>query len=386
MRRFAWVPVVVTGILIIVSIAVSGIGAFEELAGPWSLGTIAATVAGTLIITKRPSHPIGWMYTAFGLLTSSGYLLYALALRAESPTVRGWYDATGSALATVAVILLPASLLRFPDGLLPSNRWRWLSPVIFIAAISGGVGSLLNGGWGGDINQAMAPSPLREFTQPFGDIASNAFYILMSVTMLASGLSLILRFRRTSGPAREQMKWLAISALLLIVAFVLANLVNEGGLMLVDEGMTWLMAIAFASVPAAVAIAIIRYRLYDIDRIINRTIVYGLATTAVLAVYALTVFAASTVAAETDNNLVVALATLLAAAAFRPALRRVQRFVDRRFYRRRFNVQSTIDRFGSRLSHGTNLDDLTQDLVGVVRNTMQPEQVGVWLKRAEAGR
>ncbi len=182
------------------------------------------------------------------------------------------------------------------------------------------------------------------------------------------------------------MKWLAISALLLIVAFALANLVNEGGLMLVDEGMTWLVAIAFASVPAAVAIAIIRYRLYDIDRIINRTIVYGLATTAVLAVYALTVFAASTVAAETDNNLVVALATLLAAAAFRPALRRVQRFVDRRFYRRRFNVQSTIDRFGSRLSHGTNLDDLTQDLVGVVRNTMQPEQVGVWLKRAEAGR
>lgn len=85
MRRFAWVPVVVTGILIVVSIAVSGIGAFEELAGPWSLGTIAATVAGTSIITRRPSHPIGWMYTAFGLLTSSGYLLYALASRAESP-------------------------------------------------------------------------------------------------------------------------------------------------------------------------------------------------------------------------------------------------------------------------------------------------------------
>jgi len=385
MKRLAWVPVLVTGILIAVSIAVSGIGLFDELAEPWSVPTVAATVAGALIITRRPNHPIGWMFTAFGLLTSGGFLLLSFAARASSPIASGWWDAVGSTFATVAVILLPAALLRFPDGLLPSNRWRWLSPVIVVAAIVGSVGSLLNGGWGGDVTQALAPSPLRPYTQPWGDIASNAFYLLMVITMAASGLSLILRFRRATGPAREQMKWLAISALFLIIAFALATLFNDGGLTLIDGSMVWLVALAFASVPAAVAIAIIRYRLYDIDRIINRTIVYGLATGAVLAVYAATVFAASALAAETANNLTVALATLLAAAAFRPALRRVQRFVDRRFYRRRFNVQSTIDGFGFRLSHGTSLDELTDDLVGVVRNTMQPEAVGVWLRRAEAG-
>jgi hypothetical protein len=120
--------------------------------------------------------------------------------------------------------------------------------------------------------------------------------------------------------------------------------------------------------------------LYEIDRIINRTVVYGLTTGAVVAVYAATVFTVSTIAAGSANNLTVAIATLLAAAVFQPALRAVQRFVDRRFYRRRFNVQSTIDGFGLRLSHGTNLDSLTSDLVGVVRSTMQPEHVGIWLR------
>ena len=386
MKRFVWVPVAVTVIFLVSALLLGALEAPEVVAGPWTIPTLVATVAGALIITRRSSHPIGWMFTAFGLLTSGGFALYALATQTESPTTAGWADAVASAFATVAVILLPAALLRFPDGLLPSSRWRWLSPVIVLTAAVGGLGALLNGGWGGDTSQAIAPSPLRELTQPWGDIASNAFYPLMVVTMAGAGASLIVRFRRVSGPAREQMKWLAVSASLLILAFVLAVFFNDGGVTLVDDAMVWVVAVAFASVPAAVAIAIIRYRLYDIDRIINRTIVYGLATGAVLAVYAATVFAASTLAAETSNNLTVALATLLAAAAFRPALRRVQRFVDRRFYRRRFNVQTTIDRFGSRLSHGTNLDELTDDLVGVVRNTMQPEQVGVWLRRAETSR
>ena len=136
--------------------------------------------------------------------------------------------------------------------------------------------------------------------------------------------------------------------------------------------------------PAAVAIAIVRHRLYDIDRIINKTIVYGMATGAVLAVYVATVFAVSTVAAGRSSNVTGGSGHPCLRHCFRPALRRVQQFVDRRFYRRRFNVQSTIDGFGSRLSHDPNLEHLTDDLLGVVRSTMQPDRVEVWLRQAEA--
>jgi hypothetical protein len=135
----------------------------------------------------------------------------------------------------------------------------------------------------------------------------------------------------------------------------------------------------------AVGVAILKYRLYDIDRIINRTIVYALASGSVVAVYAGTVFVAGTLVAGSSDNLTVAIATLIAAAAFRPLRARVQALVDRRFFRRKYDSQQTIDAFGARLREETDLDTLTSDLVGVVRSTMQPAHASVWLLSSEEG-
>jgi hypothetical protein len=143
---------------------------------------------------------------------------------------------------------------------------------------------------------------------------------------------------------------------------------------------------SLTTLPLAIGIAILRHRLFDIDRIINRTIVYALVTGSALAVYSGTVFLVGTVAVGSSDNLTVAVATLAAAAVFRPALARVQGFVDRRFYRRRYDAQLTIDQFGARLREETDLDELTGDLVGVVSTTMQPEHVSVWLVPTEAAR
>lgn len=381
MKRLAWLPLVITVALFTGALLLAP-KAFGITAGPWSLTTVAASAAGTMIVLRRPRHPIGWLFTAFALLTSGGYFLYSIAEQTESPIVGGWADAIGSAMATVAVILLPAALLRFPDGELPSGRWRWLSVVIALAAGAGGLAALLNGGWGGDATQSIWPSPLREASAPLADAIANLFFLLMTFTMVAAGISLIVRFRRTQGPAREQMKWLAASASFLILALVLAFIIDPS-VTLTDDWLIWVVAAAFASVPAAVAIAVLRYRLYDIDRIINRTIVYGLASGAVVAVYAAVVFLFSTVAAGSSNDLVVALATLTSAAAIRPALRRTQRFVDQRFYRRRFDVQQTVERFGAELHRVGDIGEITTDLAGVVRSTMHPDRVAIWLRPAE---
>ncbi|MCA1734572.1 MAG: hypothetical protein LC739_00180 [Actinobacteria bacterium] len=381
MKRLAWLSVAVTVGLLVTALAMARTAPLIDSA-PWIMTAVVFAACGALIITRRPNHPIGWLFSGMGFFSSMGFLLLSLSGIMGGSAAAAWSEAVGNALTTIGVQLISAALLRFPEGRLPSPRWKWASGLVLFTAATGALASLLNGGWGGDSGQAILESPLRAVTAPIGDVLSNVFYALLLLTMGAAGLSLVVRYQRATGVAREQMKWLAVAATLLVAALT-ASLLTEGTAELSDPVITWVVAITFASVPAAVAIAIIRYRLYDIDRIINRTIVYGLATGAVLAVYAATVFAVSAIAAETANNLAVALATLLAAAAFRPALQRVQRFVDRRFYRRRFDVQTTIDDFGSRLSHGTNLDNLKDDLVVVVRSTMQPEQVGVWLRSGE---
>jgi len=380
MRRLPWLAIAVIGGLLAASFSLTWP---VLLAGsePWIMTAVVFGTCGALIITRRPAHPIGWLFMGNGLLSSAGFLLLALGERVLELPGAAWAEAIGNAVTTMGVSLIPASMLRFPDGRLLSTSWRWAARLVVAMATLGALASLLNGGWGGDIEQAIHPSPVRDVTMPFGDVLSTLFYALMVAAMAAAGLSLILRFRRARGIAREQMKWLAAAGALLVVSLV-ASFLEEGAAELSNPIFTWVVAVSFAGIPVAVAIAILRYRLYDIDRIINRTIVYGLATTAVLAVYGAIVFTASTLAAGTNNNLIVALATLAAAAVFRPALRRMQAFVDRRFYRRRFDVQTTMDRFGVQLNAGVNLDELTHDLVGVVRSTMQPEQVGVWLRGA----
>ena len=390
MRRWAagitvWGAVSVTVAMAIFAGVVLWPDPLELFADPWFIAAGVFVACGTLIVTRRPTHPIGWAFSLYGLLVGAALMCFALGIAwsdAGRGTDAGWAEAIGNCLATVAVLLIPAALLRFPDGSLLSLRWRWASWATVVTAALGGTATLLNGGWGGDAEQATVVSPLRSATRPWGDVASQAFYSMMVVSIVVAGASLILRYRSAHGVARQQMKWLAVAAAFL-VASVIASLLFTGTAELDHPALVILLAGAFASVPGAVAVAILRHGLYDIDRLINRAIVYAVVTGSLVAVYAGTVFVIGTVAIGRDDNLTVAAATLVAAAAFRPLLRRVQGFVDRRFYRHKYDAQKTIDAFGSRLREETDLDELTDDLVGVVRSTMQPAHVSLWLNAQE---
>ena len=382
----AWGAVAVTALMVIGAGVILWPDPLDLLADPWFFAAGVFAACGTLIVTRRPTHPIGWAFSLYGLLVSAALVFFALGIMWSGEgrsAAAGWGDTIGNAIATVAVLLIPAALLRFPDGSLPSRGWRWASWATYATAALGATATILNGGWGGDAEQAIEVSPLRAATQPWGDVASQAFYSMMLVTMVVSGASLIMRFRRSRGAARQQMKWLAVAAAYLVATLVV-SLLTTGTAELDHPALVVLLASAFASIPGAVAIAILRHGLYDIDRIINRTIVYALVTGSLVTVYAATVFVAGTVAAGTDDNLAVAGATLVAAALFRPLLRRTQSFVDRRFYRHKYDAQRTINAFGARLRQETDIDDLAEDLVDIVRSTMQPAHASLWLVDTKA--
>lgn len=378
----AWGSIALTVSLWLTATVILWPGPFDLLTDPWIIAAGVFAGCGALIVSRRAKHPIGWLFTGYGLLTSAGLVCLSLAevwSRAGSLSSAAWAEALGYALATVAVLAIPAALLRFPDGSLPSSSWRWASWTVALAAAIGGAAALMNGGWGGDNGQAIAVSPLYASTRPWGEIASQLFFPLMSFTMVVCGFSLIKRFRRAIGEVRQQMKWLAFAAAYLATAITVAAL--TGGTAELTK--TWhvtLVASAFASVPAGVAVAVLRYRLYDIDRIINRTLVYGAVTAILIAGYAGGVLLIQSVLPlPEDSPAAVAASTLAMAALFGPLRNRVQEVVDRRFYRSRYDAAHAIETFGGRLRNEADLDSLTSDLLGVVGRTVQPEHASVWL-------
>jgi hypothetical protein len=379
----AWGTTALTILLALAAGVIMWPDPLELLADPWFIAAGVFAACGMLIVTRRPTHPIGWAFSLYGLLVGCALIFFALGIvLSQSGGPAQWSEAIGNAITTFAILVIPFALLRFPDGSLLSRGWRWASWTTYATAVVGGAAAIMNGGWGGDAEQAILPSPLRSATQPWGDVASQAFYSMMVLIMVAAGASLIIRFRRAHGVARQQMKWLAVAAAYLVAALIV-SLITTGTAELDHPALVLLLASAFASIPGAVAVAILKHGLYDIDLIINRAIVYTVVTGSLVAVYACTVFVVGTIAIGRDDSVTVAAATLAAAAVFRPLLRWVQGAVDRRFYRHKYDAQKTIDAFGSRLREETDLDQLTGDLVGVVRTSMQPEQVSLWLKSGD---
>jgi hypothetical protein len=337
-------------------------------------------VLGALIASRQPRNAIGWLFIAMGL--SMGVLLIAMSYASWTfivdPEPRPgrvlaawleqwlWYPWFGF----IALILL-----LFPDGRPPSPRWRWLVGAILALLVPicglGMVEEKLEG------TGYSVTNPIG--IEGLGDVESAAgflFILFVPVTVMCV-ISLFVRYKRAGTVARQQVKLVAFAAALFSLEIVLEEFLTLPGVVL---------PFVLTALPVSITIAILRYRLYDIDRVINRTVVYALVTGAALAVYAATVFAVGTVVVGPSDNFTVAVATLAAAAVFRPALKRMQGFVDRRFYRRKYDAQHTIDAFGARLREETDIDELTDDLVSVVRTTMQPEHVSVWLRGAEAGR
>jgi hypothetical protein len=283
-------------------------------------------------------------------------------------------------------------ILLFPDGRLPSRRWRPL------AWLSGAVIVLLG------VDSVLAPGPLSELEgvrNPFGleeapwlVDAQIVLLLLFVACILASAVSLILRYRHSGGEVREQIKWIALagSVVALLLSSVLGLIIvtegtrgSGGSTPLWLQGLLFVMLLSFAGVPVAIGLAVLKYRLYDIDLLINRTLVYGSLTAMLVAVYfggvatTQTIFRALT-GQEEQPQLAIVISTLVIAALFNPLRWRVQALVDRRFYRRKYDARKTLEAFSAKLRDETDLDTLSEDLVGVVRETMQPSYVSLWLR------
>jgi hypothetical protein len=362
---------------------------------------LAFTIVGALIALRRPENPIGWICLVAGLfwtliVLDDQYITYARATTSVVPLPNAvaldqWLWVPPVGLLSIYLILF------FPDGKLPSRRWRplaWFSGAVLILA---------------SLSIALAPGPLPDLggvRNPFGlegyawiVDASNVISALIPLCALASALGLVLRYRRSGSAEREQIKWIAfagsfVGLMSLITVFSALIFAPE----FADSTGTqplWLVVLqdvellSFAGIPVAVGIAVLRYRLYDIDVIINRTLVYGSLTATLVALYfggIVVLQRVFVVLTGQQSTLAVVASTLLIAALFSPLRRRIQAFIDRRFYRKKYDARKTLEAFSTKLREGTDLDALSNDLVGVVRETMQPAHVYLWLRPDNASK
>jgi hypothetical protein len=337
---------------------------------------------GALIVSRRPSHPIGWLLCAFGLANglaafAAEYAIYGLVSHpgaAPGAAALAWVT---SWLFAVDLALLTALLLLFPSGRPPSPRWWW---VLWLASVGNGL----------IVIGALALWPLRGVAllqtngpaEPGGILAELGIvgFWAALLALLVAGASLVVRFRRARGVERQQLKWLLYAVVIAILGVPLLSLAPSRTPELAADLASVLL---IALIPVAVGLAILRYRLYDIDRLINRTLVYGLLTALLAGVYALVVLVLGQLFGGLGTNLpswAVAGATLAVAALFRPARRRIQQVVDRRFNRRKYDAAKTIEAFSARLREQIDLDTLSTELLAVVDQTMQPTRSSLWLR------
>jgi hypothetical protein len=272
---------------------------------------------------------------------------------------------------SLAITFVP---LLFPDGRLPSRRWRplaWLSTVplaIFVVL------QVYLWPYRGQI----PPPKLSGLIGALSDQSGGLLGPLLLVCALACVSSLMFRYRRAAGRERQQIKWFAYATAVFPTVLVVSEYLPV-------RPITYLPLLpAFSLVPVAVGIAILRYRLYDIDVIINRTLVYGSLTVTLALVYLGGVAATQEIfrvltSQEQQPQIAIVVSTLVIAALFNPMRRRIQAFIDRRFYRRKYDAAKTLEAFSARLRDETDLERLGEDLVGVVRETMQPAHVSMWL-------
>ena len=351
-------------------------------------------VVGLVLAVRRPGHPVGWLFVAMGLVAAVHSFAFEYAARALV-TAPGSLPA-GSWLAWLAywsfVLNLPALallLLWFPDGHLPSPRWRPV-PWLLGAAVVGITGwtMLQPGPIDLTVVKIANPAGVAALDDPaiqaVGLIPSLLAFLTLFVGSVACAVAPFVRRRRAEPIERQQLKWLAFvaaaSGLAGAVGFLTAGFGNR--ILAIVGGLLLLVALAGIAIgiPIAVGLAILRYRLYDIDRIISRTLVYGLLTAMLGLGYSGVVLALGQLVGHQQSSLAVAGATLAVAALFQPARRRIQQLVDRRFNRRRYDAAQTIAAFSARLRDQVDLDTLTGELLAVADQTMQPTLASLWLR------
>ena len=356
-------------------------------------GTLSFSTVGAIVASKRPRNPVGWLLCATGLfeaLTAFGgeYGTYALATGSLPGGVFAFWLGSWTWLVAGSVVLFAFHF--FPDGRLPSPRWRpvtWLYVLVSCLAVA---------------PFALAPGPmagtgipgLPPVANPFGVDAvarlagpvGAVSFPLAVFTGLTPVVALFVRYRRAGEEGRQQIKWVAYAVALLTGAITAVSVWPplEGSV----AGLVLFLA-GYLSIPTAIGIAILRYRLYDIDRLVNLTLVYGALTAALVAVYLGGVVSLQYLfrfLAGGESQLAIVASTLTIAALFNPLRRRVQAFVDRRFYRKKYDVARTFEAFSAKLRNETDVNALNGELLRVVHDTVQPEHASLWLREPGSGR
>jgi hypothetical protein len=343
------------------------------------LGAVSTATVGALVAGRRPAHPVGWLLLAFGLsLSAAGvavaYTNYGVA-HAGAPAA-GLVALYVPATIVTAIACNAFILLLTPTGSLPSPRWRWLAgviagtPVALLLVVTVLARSA-------DRPAQAVDSPLDLGALDGGLLAAYlaAFAVGIATPVVATA-SLVVRFRRARGVERQQLRWVALGTVLVaVLAIVHLTALSLGAYALAPLA----GGLNPAILSAAIGAAILRYRLYDLDRIISRTLAYGLLTLLLGGGYASVVLGLGQLLGQ-DSSLVVAGATLAVAVVFQPARRRVQALVDRRFNRRRYDAAQAIEVFSARLRDEVDLDTLSAELLAVVDQTVQPTRAWLWLR------
>jgi hypothetical protein len=352
------------------------------------VGFSAFAVVGALLVSKRPTNAIGWIMAAVALMVSiflagDSYAAYTMVIHGQpdglaviGAWIGGWY---WYPLLVLVLVYLP---LLFPDGRMPSRRWL---PVAVLTGV-GTLGMIVLGALADSLHLNEAPgyridNPIGieglgyvEDLPVFGVLTGLLFF-----GIIGAAASVVVRFLRSRGIERQQMKWFvyAVVPMLLIP--------TDGFLPGIISSVA--LGVVLIGLPTAIGIAVLRYRLYEIDTLINRTLVYGSLTAMLVGLYLVGIVVLQrffVLLTGQQSTLAVVASTLLIAALFAPLRRRIQFFIDRRFYRRKYDARKTLEAFSSTLRDETDLEALNNELVGVVRETMQPAHVSLWLRSETA--
>jgi hypothetical protein len=366
--------------------------------GGSSLGVLVAAlsagvpfaVVGALILSRRPANAVGWILAATGVLWTTGFVAeeyaeYAYATRPGAvprAAVAAWY---GEWFWIPAIYLIFVFMpLLFPTGRPPTSRWRavlWLALAASGAfAITAALERKLE-----VVNTKVNlhnPIGLLPIDDAENGVVGAVMFGLLAIFAAAALSAVFVRFRRSAGDERQQLKWFTYAATALIMGWFLLNLLEEIAGLVVPVGDAFSVLIPL--LPVSVGIAVFKHRLYDIDVIINRTLVYALLSAALGLLYLAGVVGAGSLirdaTGEANNDLVVAASTLAIAALFRPLRARIQAFIDRRFYRRKYDASRMVEALSQRLRNEVHLEAAADDLVAVVRDALQPAHVSLWLR------
>jgi hypothetical protein len=384
-RRLAWGLVALAVALLVSSGVIYAAGGSGVSIGffIWAIALVFAGV-GSLIATRQPGNAIGWIFLSVAVTAGLAEVAHAYAdywvggsggSEALAKTA-AWYGD----LSWIPFILMPATflLLLFPNGHLLTPRWR---PIAWCAAL---------GIAGNFVTTGLTAGPLEDYPQlmnPYGvtssllDPLTGLSFLVLIVGIGGSAASLIVRFRRATGEERVQIRWLALAGALVAVVFPIALVLYD---VWGEDVSNVAIMLSVLALPVAAGVAILRYRLYDIDVVINRTLVYGGLTVILAATYLGSVLVLQLLlnGLTGDSGLAVAASTLAVAALFRPARARIQGVVDRRFYRRKYDAARTLTAFSARLRDEVDLVTLDAELRGIVAETMQPAHVSLWLRES----